>query len=468
MSREVDTLDPRDSTDAHALRATRLIHAGLVALDPSTLAPVPCAAKSWEWKDARTLRVELRDDVRFHSGKALAPEDVVATLRAFAKSRHASVVDAIAGAEPDGPHAVIVRLSRAHATLLTDLEVPLLRADQAMGPPDPRGEMDGLGPFQVSRVEPGVVELVPAEHSVLPKPTHAVTLRAVRDENARAMRLHAGRADVATNEISPTLLPALADVPGLAIVSRPGANLTYLVVREGRGPLADVRVRRAISFAVDRDAITSALFGGHAHPASGLIPEGHWAAPRTPLPVLARDTREAERLLDDAGYPMRGGEPRIELTLLVSTDRLRVSIARVLAQELAEVGVAVDVVSLDLGVVRDRLRNGDFDLVTLTLPELTEPHIFRQMLHSAFVPPNGTNRGRVADPLLDALLEQGGSENDREVRRDIYAKVAVRVVEEMHIVPLWHEDQVAVVSDRARGFLPSAEGRWGMLARLPE
>jgi peptide/nickel transport system substrate-binding protein len=122
---------------------------------------------------------------------------------------------------------------------------------------------------------------------------------------------------------------------------------------------------------------------------------------------------------------------------------------------------------MDLGVVRERMKIGDFDLVTLTLPELTEPHIFRQMLHSAFVPPQGTNRGRVSDPVLDALLERGGSENDRTVRREIYAKVAERVVAEMHIVPLWHEDQVAVVSDRAREFMPSAEGRWLSLARLP-
>src|SRR5215472_3997085 len=134
LSAAPDTLDPRYAVDAASLRATRLIHAGLVRLDASTLRPVPYAARAWRWVDERTLRVEIDEGVRFHSGAPLTPEDVVATLRAFASpsvgSRHASVVEAIAGARPDGPHAVVIELSRAHATLLTDLELPVLRAGE--------------------------------------------------------------------------------------------------------------------------------------------------------------------------------------------------------------------------------------------------------------------------------------------------------------------------------------------------
>ncbi|HEY8077854.1 MAG TPA: hypothetical protein VIF62_27195, partial [Labilithrix sp.] len=65
---DAETLDPRHAVDAVALRTTRLLHAGLVRLDADTLEPRPYLAKSWTWTDPLTLRVELREDARFHSG----------------------------------------------------------------------------------------------------------------------------------------------------------------------------------------------------------------------------------------------------------------------------------------------------------------------------------------------------------------------------------------------------------------
>src|SRR5580658_11002315 len=101
VASDPETLDPRYTTDAVGLRATRLVHAGLTRMDPDTLEPIPYAARGWRWLDAQTLRVELRDDVFFHSGARLAPRDVVETLRAMASpevgSRHAGIVEAIGG-----------------------------------------------------------------------------------------------------------------------------------------------------------------------------------------------------------------------------------------------------------------------------------------------------------------------------------------------------------------------------------
>jgi peptide/nickel transport system substrate-binding protein len=348
-----------------------------------------------------------------------------------------------------------VHLSHPHATLLTDLEVPVLRADQASGPPDPCGAMDGLGPYVVTSCVPGAIALVPAPNAARPA-AHAVTIRTVHDENARAMRLYAGRADVALNQISPTLLPAMTRDPGLAVVSRPGANLTYLLPREGRGPVADAAVRRAISLAIDRRGLTDTLLAGHAQPADGIIPRTHWAYVGG-APPLSYDPAAARALL--AGP--------VSVTLIVSPDRLRVSLARCIAQELADVGVRVDVVPLAIGTLFARLAAGDFDLAMLTLPEMTEPHVYRYFLHSAFAPPAGANRGRVADPELDALLEAGAASTSADERRAIYAKASARVVQEMHVIPLWQEDQVAVTSERARAFIPSAEGRWLSLADIP-
>jgi peptide/nickel transport system substrate-binding protein len=458
-----ETLDPRYVTDAVGMRATRLVHAGLVRLDPDTLAPTPYLARALRWLDPLTLEVDLREDVRFHSGAPLRAADVVATLQAFASpavaSRHASVVAAIADAREAGPYTVLVRLSRPHGTLLTDLELPILRADQAASPPAPDGTLDGLGPYTVARAARGDVLLVPANGGALPRPAHAVELRTVHDENARALRLEAGRADIAVNLVSPTLLPALAAQPGLTVASRRGANLTYVVVAEQHPPLDDARVRRALSLAVDRATICASLFDGRAHPASGLIAPAHWS--HTDTPLLPFDPAAARGLLAEAHAA------RLHLTLLTSTERLRGDIARFLAQELGDVGVAVDVVPLELATMIARLNGGDFDLAVLQLPEMTEPNVLRRFLGGAFVPPEGANRGRVHDAELDALLDEGDREAEPAVRKALYARVEAREREAMHWLPLWYEDQVVVASTRAKGFLPSAEGRWLGLAGLP-
>jgi peptide/nickel transport system substrate-binding protein len=463
VANDPETLDPRYATDAVGLRTTRLVHAGLVRLDPETLAPRPYLAQSWHWLDPTTLAVELREDVRFHSGAPLRARDVVETLRALATpavaSRHARIVEAIAEAREDGDHAVVVRLARPHATLLTDLELPILRADQAASPPAPDGSLDGLGPYVVARVERGDVLLVPVDGGALPRPAHAVSLRTVHDENARALRLEAGRTDIALNLVSPTLLPALAHQSGLAIASRSGANLTYVVVQHERALLADARVRRALSLAIDRATIARTLFDGLARPAGGLIGPANWA--HTDVSPLAFDPAAARTLLAEAGAR------QLHVTLLTSTDRLRGDVARFIAQELGDVGARVEVVPLELGTMIARLNGGEFDLAILTIPEMTEPNVLRHFLHGSFVPPAGANRGRVHDAELDALLDEGDRTPEPDERRLIYARVEARERDEMHLLALWYEDQVTVTSPRARSFVPSAEGRWLGVASIP-
>jgi peptide/nickel transport system substrate-binding protein len=272
--------------------------------------------------------------------------------------------------------------------------------------------------------------------------------------------MHAGRADLVVNGFSPTLLPAFDHAPGLTVNTRRGANVTYLLARTDRGPLADVRVRRALATAIDRERVASTLLAGRAQAANTLLPPEHWAY--TAAPAWPADRAAARASLAEA-HP----EGRLRVTLLTSTDRLRGTIARFLAQELKEVGADVEVVPLELGTLIGRLGAGDFELATLQLPELTEPNVLRVFLHSSSVPPNGANRGRVADPEVDRLLDAGESTLDVAARKAIYAALEARLRDQALLVPLWHEDQVAVVSERARGFRPSAEGRWLGLAELP-
>jgi peptide/nickel transport system substrate-binding protein len=143
--------------------------------------------------------------------------------------------------------------------------------------------------------------------------------------------------------------------------------------------------------------------------------------------------------------------------------------ARAIAQMLGDAGVDVRVVTLDQGVMFARLDAGDFDLAMLQMPELTEPNVLSWFFHPRGVPGEGgqgKNRARYRSELAGRLLDAASEVEDRSVRRDLYRHLAWLMAADLPVIPLWHEDQVAVVSERARGFLPSAEGRWLSLATL--
>jgi len=229
-----------------------------------------------------------------------------------------------------------------------------------------------------------------------------------------------------------------------------------MLMRVDKGPLSEWRLRTALSYAIDRERITKTLLSGRAIPAATLTPPVHWAYTKAaPLPF---DPERARAIIP--------GAP-IHLTLLTSTDRLRGTIARQLAQDFAAVGIDLEVVPLELGTMIARLAAGDFELATLQMPELTEPNILRVFLHSTSIPPAGANRGRVKDAQIDRLLDEGAAERDPKARLPIYAQLEKAVRDQALLLPLWHEDHVAVVSTRARAFRPSAEGRWLDLASLP-
>ncbi len=448
MPTEVSTLDPRFSTKSLDIKVTRLLHAGLAGLDPETLAPIPLVAERFEMHGERELEVVLKAGAHFHSGRPLDARDVCATIEAVKsaelQSPHRTVVRAIGSCETPAPNRVILRLSEARATLLSDLEIPILREDQVRLPPQPSGELDGLGPYRLAHFTPIETRLLPADTGVLPQPRHAITVRTVRDENARALRLLAGKADIAPNAISPTLLPALEGQNGLEVRARRGANVTYLLFQNDRAPLDRVEVRRAIARAIDRQTLVSTLLDGRGQLASSLLPPGHWAAPVG----LAPEPFDPQR----ARAVLAAIRP---LTLLTSTDRARVTIARAIAQMLGDAGLSVRVVTLDLGVMLQRLDAGDFEIATLQMPELTEPNVLRWFFHPRGVPGEsgeGKNRARYRNAEVGVLFDRASAVTDREARRRLYDEIAHRMAADLPVVPLWHEDQVAVVSERAESF----------------
>jgi peptide/nickel transport system substrate-binding protein len=456
---EIVEIDPRYATRGLDVKTSRLIHAGLVALDPDTLLPHPTLARSLRLAGERTIAIELDPTVQFHSGHQLDANDVCSTITALRdpqlQSPHRAVVAAFAACRILDARHLELELAYPRATWMTDLEMPILRSDQTRLARGHATELDGLGPFAIASKSASELRLKHVTRAVDPV-VQTVSIRTVRDENARVLRLLAGQADIAVNATSPALLPQLARSGTLAVSARPGANVTYLLVNNDRPPFAASNSRRALSLAIDRRAIIEYLLNGHAQVARWMFPAAHWSSPSDlSLPVYDRNL---------AALQLRGKGP---VTLLTSPDRSRLTLARVIAQMLGDAGLVTQVIPLDLGVMLSRLDAGDFTLAILQIPELTEPNVLSWFFHPRAIPGEGSdgrNRARYRSARAASLLDEAASSFDHATRKRLYGQLAHLMMSDMPVVPLWHEDQIVVSAKRVAGFVPTAAGRWDSLA----
>jgi ABC-type transport system substrate-binding protein len=135
---------------------------------------------------------------------------------------------------------------------------------------------------------------------------------------------------------------------------------------------------------------------------------------------------------------------------------------------LREVGVEVDVRPSDVATLLADLNRGRFELTLLQLPELVEPHVLSWFFAPSHVPEGGaegSNRWRLRSAALDAALERGRSTTERAERVRAYLEAQQILARELPVIPLWHEDVVAVLGPRARGFAVPRDGRYATLAR---
>jgi peptide/nickel transport system substrate-binding protein len=299
-----------------------------------------------------------------------------------------------------------------------------------------------------------------------------VVFRLIRDDNARVLATLGGSADLVQNALPPLLLDHVAEYPHLEVRSAPSFKLTYIVFNMRHPALQDVRVRQAVALAIDREAIIAQKFSQRARLATGLLAPEHWAYDGE-VTVYPYDPERARALLDAAGYPEGpNGEPRFSLVFKVTTNRFRRSLVQLMAYQLGQVGIAVEVQAYEWGTFMGDLRSGNFDLATLQWPSVVEPDLFYGVFHSSQIPPannhQGANRGGYSNPAMDALLEEARGEIDPARRGELYGRVQRLAADELPYVSLWHEDNFVVtrvglvgyemVPNARFTYLPSA--RW--------
>ncbi|MCC7534879.1 MAG: ABC transporter substrate-binding protein [Deltaproteobacteria bacterium] len=475
---EPESLDPRLPSDAYGLKVTRLIFGSLVTIDPYTLEPVPDLAERVEVRSPTEYVVHIRPGLRFSDGSPLDAEDVLATIRAIGRPDMRSVLarlsKRIRTMEKLDPLTVRFALTEPHATFLTDLELPIVRRvdeRRRIGTAESTAWPVGAGPFRLVRRHPGRFSFVPNPRWHHPHAGRPLDLVVLRDDNTRAMRLLASAADLALNAIPPLLTPLFAGEPGFRVQSATGAGTTYVAIHTEHRPFDDVRVRRALAHALDREVIVRGKFSGRARVARSWLPPGHWAH-ASDTPSYAYDPALARRLLDSAGVRDPDGdgpEPRLRVAIRTSTDRFRQSIARALAAQLRQVGIAAEVRPSEIATLLTDLRLGRFDLAVMQVPEIFEPNDLAYFFSSDAIPEGGrlgSNRFRYRSAEADRLIEQGRTTVERARRVAVYRRLQHVMARDVPTIPLWHEDVVGVVRTAAlpRYRVPR-DARFGTLAR---
>ncbi|MEZ4367975.1 MAG: ABC transporter substrate-binding protein [Kofleriaceae bacterium] len=478
MDTPMKSADPRYCGTNNEVKLARLATAGLVALDTPDLRPRLDLAERIDRLDDVTFEVTLRPGLRFADGSPLEAADVVWSYQSVLDPGsdsllHKGFVDRFAAVEELDPRRVRFRLTAPLATLMTDLEFGILSRRGAG--PDGRfagGLPLGAGPYRVTALSPAVVELERNPHyhgepAALPR----LELRVVRDATARILMLVGGSADLTQNTIRLDLVDDVARRDRVEVASGQSVLLTYLMMNNDDPVLADVRVRRAIALALDRPAIIAGKFSGRAQLATGLLPPAHWAY-NGEVRRYPHDPAEARRLLDEAGFPDPDGDgpaPRLRLTYKTSSDAFRAAVARVIASQLGEVGIAVEVRPFEFATFFADVKRGSYQLASMQTSDITDPDYYFSYFHSSRIPtatdPDAGNRWRYRNPRVDELTAAGRRELDPERRRVLYAEVQALVADDVPVVPLWHEDNVVLSNREVQGYVIVPNARLGGVAR---
>lgn len=458
-----NSLDPRIGSDETSQRVHQLVYDNLLALDDQ-LKVVGGLASSWEQADPLNYVVHLRRGVKFHDGHELTADDVVYTFSCFIDPKFVSprkgayrTLDHVTAIDP---YTVRFTLKEPFGSFPIQLVMPVVPNGAG---PELRDHPVGTGPYRfVSAAVDDHVELAAFHDYFRGAPANdGVVLKVVPDEIMRALELRKGTIDMVVNDLSPDVIHQLEAEKSVAIAESPGTDYAYIGINMRDPVLRDKRVRYALGYAIDRQAIVDHLRRGLARPAIGILPPASWAFDPGVF-QFTHDPAKARALLDEAGYRDPDGdgpEPRLRLSLKVSTNEFIRLQAAVIQQDLKAVGIDLDVRSYEFATMYADVLKGNFQLFTLQWVGVSDPDMLRRVFHSKQMPPNGFNRGYYENPEVDRLIDAAMAAPTDEERRRLYGSAQRVIAEDAPYISLWYKTNVAVSRTNIEGvtLTPSAE-----------
>lgn len=456
---DITGLDPHVATAFQTVQALDLVHGTLVQLDPE-LNVIPGLAESWEFsEDGTTLTFTLREGVTYHDGDPFTSADVVATMNRIQDEATAAVgatnFASIESVEAPDESTVVMNLSAPDAAVLAafaDTNAAIL-SDEDLAAGTAATEPNGTGPFQFETWNQGrSVELTAFEDFWDGAPLlDGVDIRVIPDEASVLNALRAGEAQMGILT-DPTVVQQVSD-DGLEVLRAPTLSYHALMLNTGRGPLGEEKVRQAISCAVDRQGVVDSAALGEGEDVGPITIPAYDEYELSGRVCDGPDVEKAEQLLAEAGYADGFSLSTIVMTGGYST---AVAEAQTLQSQLAEIGVELDLETLESAAYVDRWLAADFDAAVALNGGRVDPHT----MYSRYF----TSRGNLNDvatyssPELDALFQEGVTTTDPAERERIYAEIASQLESAAPWVWLFRGYDYRAVTDAVEGFVPMPTG----------
>ncbi|MEO1222817.1 MAG: ABC transporter substrate-binding protein [Pseudomonadota bacterium] len=464
LQSDADVLDP----DQSRTFVGRIVYASLcdklVDITPD-LEIIPQLATDWAWSDDGTaLTMQLREGVVFHDGTPFNADAVVRNIarsQNLEESRRKSELSSIINTEILGEYEVRFDLSGPDATLLAQL------ADRSgmMVSPDAAeaaGAEFGLnpvcsGPFSFAeRVAQDRIVLERFDDYWNADEIHfdSVTFLPIPDTTVRLANLQSGDIDILERLAATDLAQAEGD-DGINVesaVSLGYQGITFNVNNGDRGdnPFGnDARLRQALSYAVDRDAINQVVFNGAFAPGNQpFAPTSPWYDDNHPIPE--RDVERARELLAEAGYP-----DGIELEVQVPNTTVPLQLMQVVQSMAAEAGIDISLTSKEFATLLADQSAGDYQASQIGWSGRVDPD---GNIHQFVTSGGGINDSHFADPEIDRLLDEARASTDSDVRAESYDAARAILNEELPIVYLYHQTWIWGLDDSIQGFTPYPDG----------
>ena len=477
MSFEPGSLDPHKSGDAFTV--CQFIGASLVARHPESGEYVPYLAESWtKSPDGLTYEFKLRKDVKFHDGTPLTAQDYAYTfMRAIdpaTKSPTAGqTLVGLKSAEAVDDYTLRLNMAMPNSVLMDSLSNTCYlqalpkAAVEKMGDDFGRNPI-GAGPFKFKEWATGdkiVLERNP-DFNWGPAFTHGgapyidtVEFRIIPEYATRIAALESGDVDLADVETKD--VKRVEDLGKYRVYKSisPGSGI-HVEMNSTRPPFDDLRVRQALNYAVDRNAIVQAVSNGLGVPLYGpLTPStmGYW--PGAQYVGYQYDVAKAKALLTEAGYKPnasgvmeKDGKP-LALTLL--TYGTQGKTGEILQQQFKDIGVQVTLQNVEYGVLFQTLAGGDFDLAIDVLGWPNAGVLF-VMFHSSTIGLYNRSRVTSLDPAIGAMVVATTQEGFEKTAGDLQRAI----VENAYMVPLYGAADTTVISNRVQGPLSVPVARW--------
>ncbi|ODU01585.1 MAG: hypothetical protein ABS81_20310 [Pseudonocardia sp. SCN 72-86] len=422
--------------------------------------PAPGLSTDWQQiGDGRTWRFVLRQGVTFHDGTALTPDSVVTALNYI--SSVSAPPRAIRGiglqVAADGDRAVLV------TTAAPDPVVPLRLSSGSLGILAPSAYAGGgqpsvlrtaTGPYVLTAIDGTASATLLRNDSYWGTKAGAakVTVRYVTDPQSRALALQSG--DVQFTEGLPNASIGQLKSAGADVVQYPGARTVELLLNQSAAPFSDVRVRRAVTAAIDRPALAAQVLNGAAEPASDLFGAAvPWGAT---APPPAADPAAAARLLTEAGYGPGGKPLNVRLWTFPNRPELPV-LATAIQAMLAKAGITVDVQVGDYSAQEPDVLAGRFDMFLNSRSYLSDYADATSVLSSDYTCAGSYNIDHYCSAEYDALVARLPGTVDVAARQALFAEAARRLTDDAVRFPRLLGDRRSWPKGRVRSLRGSTE-----------